>query len=433
MRQSGSASSAIGEDELRPAQGAISPNGMSTSNQIPESLTSTPLSIAVISPDTSHRNQAIAALARFTNGRIREFITYPPGASAIAQALKQDFDVVIIDLDNDPEYALELVDNVCADGSTNVIVYSATSDPSLLLRCMRAGAREYLPMPLDMDAMTQALLRVSARRMEAPTQKSVKRDMMQDSKGKLLLFMSAKGGAGVTTLACNLAVSLAQDFNRRTLLIDLTLPLGDVALNLGVTSEYSAVNALQNFHRLDAGLLNSLVVRHESGLHVLPAPSEMTNSRFENDAVFKLLRIARQEFEYVIVDAGSRFDAHDAFMIDDSAKVFMVTQIGIPELRNSNRLIKQLVIEGGPGVEIIVNRYDSASSDIEEAQIKKALTLPIKWKIPNDYAAIRRMQNLGTPINHEDTPIGSTIRQMAESICGMAPVAKKKKKLLGLF
>ena len=121
----------------------------------------------------------------------------------------------------------------------------------------------------------------------------------------------------------------------------------------------------------------------------------MTKVRFENDAVFKLLRVARQEFEYVVVDAGSRFDAHDAFMLDDSATIFMVTQIGIPELRNSNRLIKQLVIEGGPKVEIIVNRFDSESSDIEEWQIKKALTMPIQWKIPNDYAAVRRMQNLG--------------------------------------
>lgn len=421
------------EDELQPALGAIRPNGMPNSNQVPESLNSTPLSIAVISPDASHREQAITALARFTNGRIREFISYPPGASAIAQALKQDFDVVIIDLDNDPEYALELVENVCADGSTNVIVYSAKSDPALLLRCMRAGAREYLPMPIDADSMSQALVRVSARRQEAPAQKSVKRDMMQESKGKLLLFMSAKGGAGVTTLACNLAVSLAQDFGRRTLLIDLTLPLGDAALNLGVTSEYSSLNAIQNFHRLDSGLLNSLLVRHESGLHVLPAPSEMTSERFENDAVFKLLRIARQEFEYVIVDLGSRFDAHDAFMIDDSATIFMVTQIGIPELRNSNRLIKQLAVDGGPKVEIIVNRYDSVSSDIDESQIKKALTLPINWKIPNDYAAIRRMQNLGTPLNHDDSPIGLTIRQMAESICGIAPPTKKKKKLLGIF
>jgi pilus assembly protein CpaE len=405
---------------------------MSTLNQIPESLNSNPLSIAVISPDAAHRRQAITALAGFPNGSIREFISYPPGASTIAQTLKQDFDVVIIDLDSDAEYALELVENVCVDGSTNVIVCSAQTDPALMLRCMRAGAREFLPTPITVDAMAEALVRVSARRVETPSQHTVKRSLMQDSKGKLLLFMSAKGGAGVTTVACSLAVSLAQDFGRRTLLIDMTLPLGDAALNLGVKSEYSTLNALENFHRLDGRLLNSLLVRHDSGLHVLPAPSEMTNERFENDAVFKLLRIARQEFEYVVVDAGSRFDAHDAFMIDDSASIYMVTQIGIPELRNSNRLIKQLLVDGGPKVEIIVNRFNSEASDIDEFQIKKALTQPINWKIPNDYAAVRRMQNLGTPLNREDSQIARTIRQLGESICGLTPTPKKKK-LLGIF
>jgi pilus assembly protein CpaE len=431
--QQDSNSAEFGSSQNSKTRGAATSKDMSTSDQVPESLNLNPLSIAVISPDKSNRDQALSALARFTNGSIREFISYPPGASAIAHTLKQDFDVVIIDLDSDPEYALELVENVCAGGSTNVIVYSAKPDPAVLLSCMRAGAREFLPMPIGVDAMSEALVRVSARRLEMPEQKSVKRNMMQDSKGKLLLFMSAKGGAGVTTLACNLAVSLAKDFEKRTLLVDMNLPLGDAALNLGVSSEYSSVNALENFHRLDGSLLNSLVVRHSSGLFVLPAPSEIATVRFENDAVLKLLRIARQEFEYVVVDAGSHFEAQDAFMIDNSATVFMITQIGIPELRNSNRLIKQVVIEGGPEVEIIVNRYDSASSDIEEHQIKKALTQPVKWRIPNDYAAVRRMQNLGTPISHEDSLIASTIRQMAESICGLAPAQKKKKKLLGIF
>ena len=405
---------------------------MSTANQVPESLNLNPLTIAVISPDATNREQAISALSRFTNGSIREFITYPPGASAIAQTLKQDFDVVIIDLDSDPEYSLELVENVCADGSTNVIVYSAKPDPTLLLRCMRAGAREFLPMPLSIDSMSEALVRVSARRMETPTQKPAKHQVILDSKGKLLLFMSAKGGAGVTTLACSLAVSLAQDFKRRTLLIDMSLPLGDAALNLGVKSEYSTINALQSFHRLDGGLLNSLLVQHDSGLHVLPAPSEITPSPYENDAVFKLFRIARQEFEFVIVDGGSHFEAQEAVMMDDSATIFMVTQIGIPELRNSNRLIKQLVSDGGPKVEIIVNRHNSESGEIEEAQIKKALTQSINWKVPNDYATVRRMQNLGTPLTHDHSPIASTIRQMGESVCGQAPVPKKKK-LLGIF
>lgn len=415
------------------ARGETAPNSMSTLKLVPETLSPTPLSIAVISPDDSHREEALAALERFPNGRVQEFISYSSGADTAAEALRQDFDVIIIDLDSDPEYALELVENICSGGSTNVIVYSASSDTNLLMRCMRAGAREFLPMPISPDAMSEALVRISARRVENPAETNVKRNLMHESKGKLLLFMSAKGGVGTTTLSCGLAVSLAQEFHKNTLLIDLNLPLGDAALNLGMKEGYSTVDALTNFHRLDGSLLTSLVRRHESGLYVLPAPSEMTPARFENEAIFKLLRVARNEFDYVVVDTGSHIDAQDVFMIDDSATIYLVTQAGIPELRNSNRLIKQLVVEGGPKVEIIVNRYDSESSDIDEAHIKKALNQQIKWRIPNDYSAVRRMQNLGTPLNSGDSQIGRTIRQMGESICDVAPVAVKKKKLLGLF
>lgn len=405
---------------------------MSTPVEKPESFESSPLSIAVISPDTFNRDQAIASLARFANGTIREFVTYPPGAGAVAEALRQDFDVVIIDLDSDPDYALQLVENISIDGSTNVIVYSAKPDPAVLMRCMRAGAREFLPIPVSIESMTEALLRVSARRIEVPAKEATRRSMMQESRGKLLVFMSAKGGAGVTTIASGLAISLAQEFGERVLLIDLSLPMGDAALTLGLKSEFSTVNALNNFHRLDGSLLNSLIVRHDSGLHVLPAPSDITAYRFENDAVFKLLRVARQEFDYVIVDGGSRFEAHDAYMVDDTAEIFLVTQIGVSELRNSNRLVKQLVVDGGPKVEIVINRFDSDASEIDDYQIKKALTQPIRWKIPNDYAAVRRTQNLGQPLNKEDSQIARTIREMAESICGKSPAPKHKKRF-GFF
>jgi pilus assembly protein CpaE len=406
---------------------------MSTLKLVPESLSPMPLSIAVISPDDLHREEAIASLSGFPNGRIQEFISYSAGADTAAEALRQEFDVVIVDLDGDPEYALELVENICSGGSANVIVHSASSDSTLLMRCMRAGAREFLPMPISPEAMTEALVRIAARRTENTSERSPKENPVQESRGKLLLFMSAKGGVGATTLSCGLALSLSQEFQKRTLLIDLNFPLGDAALNLALKGGgYSTVDALANSHRLDGSFLKSLIERHESGLYVLPAPSEMTNPQFENDAIFRLLKVARQEFDYVVVDTGAQIDAQDVYMIDDSATIYLVTQVGIPELRNSNRLIKQLVVEGGPKVEIIVNRYDSESSDIDEGQIKKALNQPVKWRIPNDYSAVRRMQNLGTPLNREDSQIARTIREMGESICGLAPVARKKK-LLGLF
>ena len=69
--------------------------------------------------------------------------------------LEQHHDVIIIDLDSDPEYALELVESIGANGAATVMVYSAKSDPDLLVRCMRAGAREFLTLPFRPQALWQ--------------------------------------------------------------------------------------------------------------------------------------------------------------------------------------------------------------------------------------------------------------------------------------
>jgi len=406
------------------------PFRMSASSQIPEPLGAEPLSIAVISPDDQRREAAIGALDKFPNGRIREFISYPPDVDAVTRMLKQNFDVVVVDLDSDAEYALHLVENICADGATNVIVYSARVDPGLMVRCLRAGAREFLHMPLTPSAMTEALMRVWSRRLEtpAPVVEEVEEESLPEVElGKLFAFVSAKGGSGVTTLACSFAVSLAEVSKQRTLLIDLNLPLGDAALNLGLKSMYSTVNAFENAGRLDAHFLSSLLVQHGSGLWVLSAPSEMTPIQLADDAVGTLLRVAREDFENVVVDAGSRLDLQRTFPFDDSATLYLVTQLGIPELRNANRMIKGFPVEGGPKLEVIVNRFDAGSHGIEEAHVTKALSRSVRWKIPNDYAAVRRMQNSATPLTQEDSQISRAIQQMTRSVCGLPAIPEKKK------
>ena len=112
-----------------------------------------------------------------------------------------------------------------------------------------------------------------------------------------------------------------------------------------------------------------------------------------DDAISTLMRVALQSFEYVVVDAGSKLDLQRAYHLDPSVTLYLVAQFGIPELRNANRLIRQIPAEGGPNVEVVVNRFDSGTEGIDEAQVAKALTRPVRWKIPNDYAAVRRMQN----------------------------------------
>jgi pilus assembly protein CpaE len=377
------------------------------------------LSVAVISPDRQRRAATTRALSECHKGPIREFVSYPPNLEEISRTLNRDFDVVIVDLDSNSEYALNLVKSIGINAQATVMVFSAQTDPELLLNCMRAGAREFLTLPFAPGVMAEALVRASALR--SATRPSAKAD------AKLLVFLSAKGGSGVTTLACNFAVSLAQDTVRKTLLIDLNLPLGDAAINLGIRAEHSIVGALQNFKRLDASFLASLLEGHSSGLSVLAAPSQLAPTHVSDEAIDRLLEVARQEFDYVVVDAGSKLDLQSTRLFDESAAVYLVTQVGIAELRNSNRLIARLSAAGSPKLEIVINRYDPRGMEISEEHIAKALTRPADWKIPNNYAAVRRMQNTATPLMQEDTEISRAIRQMTRAVTGQPPLPEKKK------
>ena len=108
--------------------------------------------------------------------------------------------------------------------------------------------------------------------------------------------------------------------------------------------------------------------------------------------------MARQNFDYVVVDAGSRFGATGKALFENGSTVYLVTQVGISDLRNSNRLISELLKASGAEVEVVLNRFTPRSLVIDEQSITKALTMPAQWKIPNDYAAARSAQNTATPL-----------------------------------
>jgi len=393
-------------------------------SQYPDSLGAESLSIALIGPDDLRRRSAFHALTDIPGCEIKEFSSYPASLDEIPKLLEGRFDVVIIDLDSSPEYALELVESICASGAATVMVYSAQTNPDMLVRCMRAGAREFLTLPFASGVMAEALVRASARRS---TIRPVKKSL-----GKLLVFLGAKGGAGTTTLACNFAVSLAQESGQSTLLIDLDLPLGDAALNLGIVAEYSTVNALQNANRLDSAFLATLLIKHSSGVSVLAAPGKFPQYQATNDQIDRLLIVARQDFDNVVVDVGSRLDLTGTALFKEATAIYLVTQVGIPELRNSNRLISSFFTAGGPKLEIVINRWAPKTLGVAEEHITKALTRPAQWKIPDDYATVRRMQNTATPLALEDSSISRTIRTMARAVTGQ-PEATEKKRGFSLF
>ncbi|HWG21486.1 MAG TPA: AAA family ATPase [Terracidiphilus sp.] len=382
------------------------------------------LSTVVIGPDDRRRNSVAYALEGPLCAAPRQLPFYPELAQ-IAKLIEMNHDVVIVDLDSNPVYALEVVEALCASCVATVMVYSEASDSELMIRCMRAGAREFLSLPVTGATMAEAMVRASARRISV---QSIKK-----TDGQLCMFWGAKGGSGVTTIATNFAIAAAVESGKKVLLIDLDLPLGDAVLNLGLVPQYSTVDALQNYLRLDANFLTKLLVQHESGLWVLAAPGKLVPVPFSTEAVDKLIQIARQEFDCVVVDSGSRFDLTGTVLFDPKANIYLISQVSIPELRNTNRLASEFFASKSPKFEIVLNRYEASSLGLDEDHIARIITRKPQWKVPNDFSAVRDMQNNASPIPIGQSGISRVIRQMARVALGLPDKPVKKKKLMNLF
>jgi len=122
---------------------------MSTALQDPglEPASSKSIFIALIGPNAAHRSVMAKALTRTESRAVREFIDYPTSLDDIPRLMEENFDVVMIDVDSDQSYALQIVETIAALNTAIVMVYSLRNDPDLLAECMRAGARDFLPLP----------------------------------------------------------------------------------------------------------------------------------------------------------------------------------------------------------------------------------------------------------------------------------------------
>jgi pilus assembly protein CpaE len=383
------------------------------------------LSVALVGPHDQRRQAVAEAMAGRSGVTVEEFYAYP-GEREFSPILEDRFDVVVIDADSDPDRALSLAQTICSKGHSTVMAYSGQADVKVAIRFMRIGVREFFTLPLEGPEIADALTRASVRQ---PTSRQA-----SHAPSKIFVFLGTKGGCGVTALASNFAVALAQESERSTLLIDLGLPLGDAAINLGMIPEFSISNALKDAARLDGNFLRTLLATHASGLSVLAAPSDFRSDQAPGeDAISKLLGVARQNFEFIVADVGSRLDLLTSPLFDESSIVYLITQVGISELRNANRMISHYFGRRSDNLQIVLNRYKPATLLFDDKHIEKALTRPAQWKIPDDYSSARRTQNTANAMALADAPISLAIRQMARAACGLPSEKEEKKKLFGLF
>ncbi len=334
-------------------------------------------------------------------------------------------DLIILDLGEDPDLGIKLAHFLSESSpGQKFVAVGPHLQPDMLLSAMRAGVVDYLPRPVTAEAFQTAIERVRQLMGAAPKDGA-------KQPGQLYAFYSAKGGAGTTTVATNFGVILHRLTGKKTLIVDLDLELGEIALLLGVQPRFNFVDMVQNFHRMDAELLASYIERHDSGVHLLSAPYQPEKAEVvTGDEIRKILHFLRKHYDYVVVDTAKSFSPATLAAFEQADLAFLVTNVDLASLRNIQRglpLLRRMMGRSGDHVRLIVNRYN-AESDISLTDVEHTLGLKVFRTLSNDYEGVSRSINTGKPIVlNGESKYGRDIQALGRDVTGL----KQKKKGAG--
>jgi pilus assembly protein CpaE len=294
---------------------------------------------------------------------------------------------------------------------TEVFVLSDDKRPERIVDVMKAGATEYLVLPVDAKTLLDTLEEV---RVKLATSGKL-------AKGPIFSFISSKGGLGATVLAVNIAVAIAKKKDTSAALCDLSFQSGDDAVLLDAAPENSVLDLCRNFHRLDVSLLRQVMTRHASGLELLAAPPSLVDAdEIGVQHLEKTFSLLKKLYDYILVDCASiSVDecTNEAFKASD--KIFIVTDFSVNALRNGARLFQTIEKLGIPPrkIEFVANRFIKHDNlSIKEAE--QALQKRIFWLFPNDFGNVIASINSGIPLvtSHPHSPLAKNIDQFIEKL-----------------
>ena len=300
-------------------------------------------------------------------------------------------DVVIVDGSDADAADADLLERLTRHyAAAHFMLLTDNHQPDLLIRAMRAGMREVLQLPLVHRALHEALDRIAAS-----TGTTALRE------GKVLAFIACKGGSGATFIATNFGYALSTLADKKVLLIDLHRQFGDATLYVSDQKPAMTLSDVcQQIGRVDGPFLDSCQVHVAPGFGVLAAaddPAQAAETKPEH--IDTILRVARQHYDYILLDVGRQIDAVSLRALDSTDAIYPVLQLALPDIRHARRLLDIFRSLGyiTDHIRLIVNRYEKGGK-LRLSDLHVALGAEVLHTIPNDYVAVTDSVNQGVPV-----------------------------------
>lgn len=371
------------------------------------------MKIAVVSKDEKHLLE-IAKLLRERNPADDVFAVPGTLDKLTSMASLASPDVLVLDQPSVEGGDLERLERLShLYPRLAFILICQDQTPEFLIKAMRVGVREVLPSPVSAETLLPAMVRIAEKKGDSHAQ------------GKVLAFISCKGGSGATFLSTNLGYALATQENKRVALIDLNLQFGDAAMYVSDKKPLATLaDVAQQIHRLDASFLASSMLNINANFSVLAAPEDPTlANEVKPEHIDAILNLAKRHYDYVLLDVGHNLDAVSINALDQADMIFPIMQVSMPYIRYGKRLLGvfRSLDYRKDKIHLIVNRFEK-EGEITLQDMKTAYGTGMYKIIPSDTAAVMASVNQGVPILRlsKSSPVSKSLLLLAKSLVGEA-------------
>ncbi len=396
------------------------------------------IKVLIADNETSEREKLKSMLAGESD--IQVVAEARDGKECVDQTVRQRPTIVLIKEDLPVINGLDAAEQITSDMPDVgvILVLTGQEGQEVWHKMLRAGIKEFMTRPIAADRLLEEVRKVASLQSKAAKKASLPAASGEPEapKSQIIAVTGPRGGCGKTVIATNLSVGLARD-HEKVALVDLNLWGGDIAMLLDLTPRRSLGDLLPGFGGIDYDVVDSVLVKHGSGVTVLAAPMTGTfdGTALSRHMVQSILETLREHYLCTVVDTGYANLESTLATMDYADTILVVLGMDLPRLRDGKQYLKNLVAANysKEKIRVVVNR-STGSKEISAAEVESILEFPVAVQIPNDEALVSSSINLGQPfvVGSAHKPVSRSILTLGESLMPGANQAAAAKKRAGM-
>lgn len=363
--------------------GAMAGRGDGSSASAPDVADGPALRVTLIlDPATAARVDT--ARLNALNAEIRAFDGGLAAFAANAPLIRRT-DIVVVEIDPDDSKALAALEQFASGANARLPVVAAVHDLTITAtrRLLRSSIADVLPIPFSLEELGQAIESGRERITQARTGQGPTR------MAHIVAFQGALGGIGTSMIATQAAQLWAKD--RSVLLIDLDMQRGNAALYLNLKPRLTISDLIEADERLDGEFLRMVAERHQSGLSVVAAPSDMNPlDALTPEFIDRLMDQAAQAYDLVVLDMPGLWIDWSAAALQKADIIALVTQMTVSGVQQGRRQLDVLDANNlGDRVRLVMNRMTPGLfGKYEMSDAEAVLRHKVHFALANDYPTV---------------------------------------------